>query len=95
MQGTRQLMATIHPLQLPGIRRRIGVEPRVVLEVLAGGITRSPQHTAGKTGREPGYASRFPCVVRIRDDRRPEDATKEAELLEMALLTKQVRRDTP
>ncbi|HEX8036459.1 MAG TPA: ATP-dependent DNA ligase [Ktedonobacterales bacterium] len=81
-----QVEATITP--------DVWVEPRVVLEVLAGGITRSPQHTAGKSGREPGYALRFPRVVRIRDDRRPEDATTEKELLELARLTKRARRDT-
>jgi hypothetical protein len=66
----------------------VWVEPRAVLEVLAGGITRSPRHTAGKTGHEPGYALRFPRIVRIRDDRRPEDATTEAELVELAQLAR-------
>jgi DNA ligase-1 len=72
----------------------VWVEPRIVLEVLAGGITRSPQHTAGKTGRAPGYALRFPRIVHIRDDRRPEDATTEAELVEMAQLAAHARQDT-
>ncbi len=67
----------------------VWVEPRVVLEVLAGGITRSPRHTAGKTGQEPGYALRFPRIVRIRHDRRPEDATTEAELVALAQLAQQ------
>ncbi len=79
----RQVDATITP--------DVWVEPRIVLEVLAGGITRSPQHTAGKTGREPGYALRFPRVVRIRDDRRPQDATTETELLELARIAEQER----
>ncbi|MGZ3599523.1 MAG: ATP-dependent DNA ligase [Ktedonobacterales bacterium] len=81
-----QVEATITP--------DVWVEPKVVVEVLASGITRSPQHTAGKTGREPGYALRFPRVVRIRDDRRPEDATTEEELLRLARLTNHARRDT-
>lgn len=72
----------------------VWVEPRVVVEVLAGGITRSPLHTAGKTGREPGYALRFPRVVRIRDDLRPEDATTEEELVELARLAAHPRQDT-
>jgi DNA ligase 1 len=72
----------------------VWVEPRIVLEVLAGGITRSPQHSAGRTGREPGYALRFPRIVRIRDDRRPEDATTEEELLRLAQLTNHARGDT-
>src|SRR3989344_1465625 len=36
------------------------VEPKEVLEILADEITRSPVHTAGKIGDEPGYALRFP-----------------------------------
>jgi DNA ligase-1 len=72
----------------------IWVQPCVVLEVLAGGITRSPRHTAGKMGRAPGYALRFPRVVRIRDDRRPEDATTEAELVELAQLATHAGRST-
>jgi DNA ligase 1 len=53
------------------------VEPKIVLEVLADEITKSPNHTAG-------YALRFPRVIRFRDaDKRPEDATSLKELVEM------------
>lgn len=54
------------------------VEPKVVLEVFADEITRSPIHTAGVEDdlRGLGYALRFPRVVRFREqDRKPEDAT--------------------
>lgn len=61
----------------------VWVEPRSVIEVIAGEITRSPRHTCGKVDRQPGYALRFPRVSRFRFDRRPEDATTEAEVLEM------------
>ena len=55
----------------------VWVEPRIVLEVLADEITSSPNHTAG-------YALRFPRVIRFRDaDKRPEDATTLAELIEL------------
>lgn len=55
----------------------VWVEPRIVLEVLADEITKSPNHTAG-------YALRFPRVIRFREaDKRPEDATSLAELVEM------------
>jgi DNA ligase 1 len=55
----------------------VWVEPRIVLEVLADEITSSPNHTAG-------YALRFPRVIRFRDtDKRPEDATTLAELVEL------------
>ncbi|MCL5263811.1 MAG: ATP-dependent DNA ligase [Chloroflexi bacterium] len=57
--------------------------PKYVLEVQADEITRSPRHTCGKTGDEPGYALRFPRVVTFRWDKRPEDATTEKEILEM------------
>jgi DNA ligase-1 len=55
----------------------VWVEPRIVLEVLADEITKSPNHTAG-------YALRFPRVIRFRDaDKRPEDATTLMELVEL------------
>jgi DNA ligase 1 len=53
----------------------VWVEPKIVLEVLADEITKSPNHTAG-------YALRFPRVIRFRDaDKRPEDATSLRELV--------------
>jgi DNA ligase 1 len=55
----------------------VWVEPKIVLEVLADEITVSPNHTAG-------YALRFPRVIRFREaDKRPEDATSLAELVEL------------
>lgn len=55
----------------------VWVEPKIVLEVLADEITKSPNHTAG-------YALRFPRVIRFRDaDKRPEDATTLRELVEL------------
>jgi DNA ligase-1 len=55
----------------------VWVEPKIVLEVLADEITKSPNHTAG-------YALRFPRVIRFRGaDKRPEDATTLAELIEL------------
>jgi DNA ligase-1 len=60
------------------------VEPQLVLEVLADEITRSPTHTAGKIGEEPGYALRFPRLVSFREaDKKPEDATTVQELIEL------------
>ena len=62
----------------------VWVEPRVVIEVLADEITRSPVHTAGRRNGEPGYALRFPRLVSFRgDEKRPEDATTVAEIVEM------------
>lgn len=66
------------------IEPSVWVEPQIVIEVLADEITRSPIHTAGKVGAEPGYALRFPRLVSFRErDKRPEDATTVQELIEM------------
>jgi DNA ligase-1 len=62
----------------------VWVKPEIVVEILADEITKSPVHTAGKTETEPGYALRFPRLVRFREsDKRPEDATTVKELIEM------------
>jgi DNA ligase-1 len=61
----------------------VWVEPRIVVEVLADEITRSPRHTCGRTRGQPGYALRFPRMLGVRTDRSPEDATTEAEILGM------------
>jgi DNA ligase-1 len=62
----------------------VWVEPKYVIEMQADEITRSPIHTAGKVGDEPGYALRFPRVVGfIRTDKKPEDATTVKEILKM------------
>jgi DNA ligase-1 len=62
----------------------VWIEPKIVIEVLADEITRSPIHTAGKTATEPGYALRFPRLVSFRTaDKKAEDATSVAELIEM------------
>lgn len=51
------------------------VEPKLVIEVLADEITRSPNHSAG-------FALRFPRVIRFREgDKRPDDATSLKELV--------------
>lgn len=60
------------------------VEPRLVVEVLADEITRSPSHTCGKTDSGAGYALRFPRLVGgVRVDKGPTDATTEGEILDM------------
>jgi DNA ligase-1 len=62
----------------------VWVEPKYVIEMQADEITRSPIHTAGKVGDEPGYALRFPRVVGfVRTDRKAEDATTVKEILKM------------
>ena len=61
----------------------VWVTPKVVLEVLADEISRSPRHTAGRVDGHPGYALRFPRVVGPRTDKAPSDATTEGEILDM------------
>lgn len=68
------------------------VEPKEVLEIFADEITRSPVHTAGKKGEEPGYALRFPRLVSFRgSDKRAEDATTVKELIKMYEAQKKVK----
>jgi len=46
---------------------RLDVEPRIVLEVAFNNMMRSTRH-------ESGFALRFPRIVRLRPDKRPQDA---------------------
>lgn len=72
--------ARVNSLIIPSV----WIRPEIVIEVLADEITRSPVHTAGKVGNEPGYALRFPRLVSFRDrDKKPEDATSVKELIAM------------
>ena len=66
------------------IEPSVWIEPKIVIEVLADEITRSPLHTAGKTEKEPGLALRFPRLVSFRgSDKRAEDTTTVEELIKM------------
>ena len=59
------------------------VEPKVVLEVYADEITRSPIHTAGEIDGV-GFALRFPRLVKFREeDKRAEDCTSVDEIEKM------------
>ncbi len=63
------------------IEPSVWIEPKIVIEVLADEITRSPLHTAGKTEAENGFALRFPRLVSFREgDKKPEDATEVKEI---------------
>ena len=66
------------------IQADVWVEPALVVEVLADEITRSPFHTCGRRGKEPGYALRFPRMVAgPRTDKAPRDATTVQEIMDM------------
>jgi DNA ligase-1 len=84
-ERTRGLEVDHRPARVSSlIKPSVWVEPQLVLEVLADEITRSPIHTAGKVGAEPGYALRFPRLVSFREaDKQPEDATTVQELIEL------------
>jgi DNA ligase-1 len=51
----------------------VWVKPKIVVEIKADEVTKSPMHTAN-------LALRFPRLVRFRDDKRPEEATTVKEL---------------
>ncbi|MFH0955125.1 MAG: ATP-dependent DNA ligase [Candidatus Micrarchaeota archaeon] len=59
------------------------VEPKIVIEVRADEITKSPIHCAGKTAGGEGFALRFPRMISFRIDRLPEDATTVSEIQSM------------
>ncbi len=84
-EHTKGLVVDHKPARVSSlIEPSVWLEPKIVIEVLADEITRSPIHTAGKVGDEPGYALRFPRLVAFREqDKKPEDATTVEELIEM------------
>ncbi len=70
------------------------LKPSLVVEVAADEVTRSQVHTAGrvmgpsKSGKaeevkEPGYALRFPRLIRFRDDKNAKEATTISEVVKM------------
>jgi len=75
-----------HPRVESEVEADVWFVPKVVLEVIGAEITLSPIHTACKNiVREgSGLAIRFPRFTgKYRDDKAPEDATTEEEILEM------------
>src|SRR5918998_340499 len=67
-----------------GMAMDIWFEPKIVIEVIASEITLSPSHTAAKNTIRAGYglALRFPKFTgKIRDDKKPEDATTTDEIV--------------
>jgi DNA ligase-1 len=54
-----------HKINEQGLR--LEVEPKIVLEVAFNNMMRSTRH-------DSGYALRFPRIIRLRPDKRPDDA---------------------
>ncbi len=69
----------------------VWMKPKIVVEIRADEITRSPVHTAGRVMKKSvsgsalivdiaGFALRFPRLERFRDDKSPTDATTVTEV---------------
>jgi DNA ligase-1 len=90
-QGWREIHERVAKLEVKEKPARVSsnlvpdvwLEPSIVVEVLADEITPSPRHTAGMTADRPGFALRFPRIVSIRTEKKPEDATSVREIQEM------------
>ncbi len=65
------------------------VEPKIVLEIRADEITKSPLHSCAKEN-ETGLALRFPRMIKFRNDKKPEQATTTSEVKKMYLIQKRV-----
>jgi len=75
-----------HPSVVSNIKPDVWFVPAKVLEVIGDEITLSPVHTCawGKVKPDAGLAIRFPRFTgRWRDDKSPQDATTEQEIIEM------------
>ena len=61
----------------------VWVMPDIVCLIRADEITLSPVHTAGKVGKQEGYALRFPRFMGYRPDKSAQDATTVSEIQEL------------
>lgn len=66
------------------------VEPKIVIEVRADEITKSPVHLAANSGKD-GLALRFPRMISIRTDKTAEQATTSNEIIKMFRQQKHVK----
>ncbi|HEY0069834.1 MAG TPA: ATP-dependent DNA ligase [Chloroflexia bacterium] len=71
------------PRVLSVITPDIWVVPRLVVELQADEVSRSQMHPAGRTDSGPGYALRFPRIIKERPERKPEDATSVEEVIKL------------
>jgi DNA ligase-1 len=102
-QGWREIYQRVASLEVAEKPARVNsilvpdawLEPAIVVEVLADEITPSPRHTAGMSGDRPGFALRFPRIVSIREDKKPEQATSVREIREMFEQQRQPDRTRP
>jgi DNA ligase-1 len=75
-----------HPRVVSRLEADVWFMPALVMEITGAELTLSPVHTCGwgKIGRSAGLGIRFPRFTgNFREDKSPEDATTESEVLEM------------
>ncbi len=74
-----------HPRVISNLEADVWFTPAKVAEVIGAELTLSPAHTCcmDAVRKGAGISIRFPRFIRWRDDKGPEDATTEKELLEM------------
>ncbi len=74
-----------HPRVVSKIDADVWFVPEKVAEIIGAELTLSPLHTCcmDKVKQGVGISIRFPRFIRWRDDKGPEDATTEKELIEM------------
>lgn len=67
--------------------------PQIVMEIQGAEITVSPIHTCayGKIEKDSGLALRFPRLVKIRDDKKADDATTTNEIIELYKMQKKTK----
>ncbi len=67
--------------------------PEIVMEIQGAEITVSPIHTCayGKIEKDSGLALRFPRLVKIRDDKKADDATTTNEIIELYKMQKKTK----
>lgn len=64
-----EMTETLKPLILNETGKEVSIHPKIVVEVAYEEIQKSPTYGSG-------YALRFPRLVRVREDRGPDDATE-------------------
>lgn len=70
----------------------VWIEPRLVVEVAADEITRSPVHTAGRDVESAyGFALRFPRMIKLREDKSISDITTVDEVRKLFGMQKRER----
>ena len=71
----------------------VWVSPKIVIELVADEITQSPVHECAKKETGEGLALRFPRLISIRRDKKPEEATTTKEITGLFGQQKHVQLD--